>query len=68
MILYRHINLFNRGNSGLRILGCDRIQKKLAKKVLTNKTYVIQYFAFAISMLSTLQSISRSSLMSAYVS
>ena len=59
MILYRDINLFNRSNSGLRILEWDRIQKKkLAKKMLTNQTCnVIQYFAFAVSKLYMLQSI-----------
>ena len=47
MILYRDINLFDRSNSGLRILEWDRIQKKLAKIKSTNKTYNgIQYFAF----------------------
>ena len=58
VILYRDVNLFNKSNSGLGILEWDRIQKKLAKKMLTNNTYnVIQYFAFAISMLYILQSI-----------
>ena len=32
MILDRDINLFNRSNSGLRILEWDRIQKKCVRK------------------------------------